>query len=826
MLSLAQQPDKTEPQNILRFSVRQPGFSLPTDPSNEELAFDWTLSDADKKLVLKRRGDDNRRRYAIQLCVVRKYSRFLSDFSSVSTKIIGYISSQLEINPVLFLTNIEREMTDEEYRKDIQEYMGLIPFTDDTIDALEAWILQIVRADFYVEDLIQRAETFLRQNKIIFPASKQLERMVNSAYAKAEKRIFELIAMKIPDAIRNSIDKILEIGPDRNKSDFFAFDDYPPEAKAKALSEQLDKYNELVSIGIDTVCFQDIPPALLNELGKAVKCYDAWQIKRFEESKRYALAACYLHELRKTILDNIVYMNSKYLTNIHREAKNAFEKEHGALRKRLQKGIETLKELGKKVLSLGTDQTIGPVFQVISRPAIEDAITVSEDFTRLEERGYLEKLQGKYRSFRKFFPKFLQLNFLAEHGGEYLIQAITIARQLDSGELKTIPGDCPTQFVPVSWMKMLKLNDGTIDRKTWELSLAIAMKEALKTGVLYLPDSRGYKSFWELVYNDEKWATEKQQAYTKLGFPPDAEKFVERLTSEFNQVAAATCNGIHNNPYVKIMKEHISFKKEEALPVSPETEKLRELIASQIPKVRIEKLLKEVNALCSFVDAIRPVDGSTSRTDNYLPSLYASLIAHGTNLGIYAMANSNDKITVSMLQRATKACFREDTLKASNTILVNYQNSLESTAAWGDGHSSSSDGQRFGVNHSMLNASFYPRYFGYYDKIITVYTHVSDQCTVFSTKVISCGLREALYVLDGLLDNISDLTPIEHHTDTHGYTDHIFALCYLLGFSFMPRLTALHKRSLYKIDKNKTYGILESLFEGTGQHGNYQRAMG
>jgi TnpA family transposase len=45
------------------------------------------------------------------------------------------------------------------------------------------------------------------------------------------------------------------------------------------------------------------------------------------------------------------------------------------------------------------------------------------------------------------------------------------------------------------------------------------------------------------------------------------------------------------------------------------------------------------------------------------------------------------------------------------------------------------------------------RYYGYYEKAIGIYTHISDQSAVFSTRVISCSPREALYVLDGLLDN-------------------------------------------------------------------------
>jgi len=67
-----------------------------------------------------------------------------------------------------------------------------------------------------------------------------------------------------------------------------------------------------------------------------------------------------------------------------------------------------------------------------------------------------------------------------------------------------------------------------------------------------------------------------------------------------------------------------------------------------------------------------------------------------------------------------------------------------------------------------------------------VYTRVSDQFSVFAERTISCSVREAIYVLDGLLENDTILRPREHYTDTHGFTEQLFGLCYLLGFSFMP----------------------------------------
>jgi TnpA family transposase len=47
------------------------------------------------------------------------------------------------------------------------------------------------------------------------------------------------------------------------------------------------------------------------------------------------------------------------------------------------------------------------------------------------------------------------------------------------------------------------------------------------------------------------------------------------------------------------------------------------------------------------------------------------------------------------------------------------------------------------------------------------------------------------------LENDSVLRLREHATDTHGYIEDLFGLCYLLGYSFMPRIRDLADQQLY-----------------------------
>jgi TnpA family transposase len=66
-------------------------------------------------------------------------------------------------------------------------------------------------------------------------------------------------------------------------------------------------------------------------------------------------------------------------------------------------------------------------------------------------------------------------------------------------------------------------------------------------------------------------------------------------------------------------------------------------------------------------------------------------------------------------------------------------------------------------------------------------------------KLINATVRDATYVLDGLLYHESELQIEGHHTDTAGFTDHVFALRHLLGFRFAPLLRHLGETRLFPL---------------------------
>ena len=74
---------------------------------------------------------------------------------------------------------------------------------------------------------------------------------------------------------------------------------------------------------------------------------------------------------------------------------------------------------------------------------------------------------------------------------------------------------------------------------------------------------------------------------------------------------------------------------------------------------------------------------------------------------------------------------------------------------------------------------------------------MSDTYIALFSSFISCGVWEAVHILDGLLENESDIRPDTLHADTQGQTESVFGLAHLLSTKLMPRIRNWKDLTLY-----------------------------
>lgn len=193
----------------MRIRRRAPSIALPDDPSQEELLQCWTLSSRDRDEIMRCRGDANRRRFAVQLCTLRAYARFLPATTPAPVTITNYLARQLDLPLVLFGEAPGRSATETEQLQRIRDYLGWRPFDEQARVRLTGWLAQRATDDLLPIDLVSRAEDILRSWQIVLPTRSTLEELVASITAHVQDDIYTRIATELSPELQRAVDELL-----------------------------------------------------------------------------------------------------------------------------------------------------------------------------------------------------------------------------------------------------------------------------------------------------------------------------------------------------------------------------------------------------------------------------------------------------------------------------------------------------------------------------------------------------------------------------------------------------------------------------------------
>jgi len=156
---------------------------------------------------------------------------------------------------------------------------------------------------------------------------------------------------------------------------------------------------------------------------------------------------------------------------------------------------------------------------------------------------------------------------------------------------------------------------------------------------------------------------------------------------------------------------------------------------------------------------------------------------------------------------------RPETIAAANAAIVAAHNRLDIVGHWGAGEVASADSMRFLAPSNAIHAGPNPKYYGQ-ERGVTWYNMISNQFSGLAGAVIPGTLRDSLVVLALLLEQETELEPLEIMTDTAAYSDAIFGLFWLLGYRFSPRLADIGGVKLWRIDRQASYGPFDEIAWG------------
>ena len=383
---------------------------------------------------------------------------------------------------------------------------------------------------------------------------------------------------------------------------------------------------------------------------------------------------------------------------------------------------------------------------------------------------------------------------------------------MNANNARRIPDDAPKAFVRPRWTPFVFTGDG-IDRRYYELCVLAELKNALRSGDLWVQGSRQFKDFEDYLLPKERFNAMRSAKELPIDIDTNVDTYLaerlDRLHEALVRVNALAVNG--ELPDAEIQAG--------VLKVSPLTndvpEKAVELMRqayARLPHLKITELLLEIDHWTGFSRHFTHLKTQEPAADKVL--LLTAILADAINLGLTKMAEASPGCTVARLSWLSAWHIRDETYSKALAEIVNFQHRLPLAEHWGEGTTSSSYGQRFragGRGEAIGQVNL--RYGN--EPGALFYTHISDQYAPYYTKVINATIRDATHILDGLLYHESDLKIEEHYTDTAGFTDHVFALCHLLGFRFAPRIRDLADKRFYVPCRSNLYPELSLLIGGT-----------
>jgi len=800
-------------RQILSLSERESLLALPDDELTlTRMAY---FSEQDLAFINAHRKPASRFGFAVLLCYLKNVGFAPDKKSSPAAELLRVIGTRLKLSVELWQEYISgRDTTRREHLGELYRYLELKAFNGALQkECIQHLLPQSTRTDrgiLIAEELLK----YLHQRRIIVPGIDVVERTCAEAMTLGDKAVYTTLNTHLSATHKSAFDALL-MTTEKQISRLTWLLQPPGKINGKNVLQHIDRLNAIEALALPEGVDRTVHQNRLLKLAREGRKMSSRDLADFTPARRYATMVCVLTEARATIIDEIIELHERILGSMFSRAKRQQAERLQKTGKLIQQKLRQYVSVGQAILDARNagEDPLSAVEQILPWEDFAASLEETRLLARKDNFEPLHLITEKFSTLRKYSSRLLSaLQLRATPAALPLNDALDTIREMYRKQLRKVPSSASVDFIPESWKKMVITPSG-IDRQYYEICAMNELKGALRAGDIWVRGSRRYKNFDDYLMPGDDF--EKLLNNNQLNIPveTDCEAYLKaRLTllaSRLEEVNTMAVTG--DLPDVDISDKGLKITPlDNSVPstISP----LADLIYNMLPHPKITEILDEVERWTTFTRHFTHLKNPLTRPqDNRL--LLTTILADGINLGLTKMAESCPGTTRASLENMQAWYIRDETYSAALAELVNAQKSRPLAALWGDGSTSSSDGQNFRVGSHGRYAGQVNMKYGQ-EPGIQFYTHISDQYSPFYTKVIS-RVRDSTHVLDGLLYHESDLEITEHYTDTAGFTEHVFALMHLLGFAFAPRIRDLHDKRLFIQGKADKYPALQSIISTT-----------
>jgi TnpA family transposase len=774
-------------------------------PSASELAFAQTQ-------VKSKRG-------LLRLLVMLKSFQRLGYFppsEAVPPTVVGHIRACLNLSANVCAIPPERSRY--YYAEAIRAYLGVHPYDRKAQTAIATAIAQAAEVMEYPADLINVAVEELVKERYELPAFSTLDRLVGHIRTVVNNRLFGRITNAMTPIQQAFVDDLLATSPASGLT--FSLLRAPPKSARLSHVQALQaKFEQMLTCGDVRQLLVTIAPVKVKSFAAQAKALALTDLRELKLAKRRALLVCLLYRVQVKTRDHLVEMFLKRVQKMHQSAKDKLVK----LREQHLAQTESMLGVLAEILQTSAGETdtasLGERVQSVleTHGGAVALLEQCEEITAYNSDNYLPLVWRFYSRYRSvLFPLVRGLEIQSTSQDLSLTAALTVVLAHEDRRAKWLPvDDLDLSFMSERWRRLVvEEHEGKLRlvRQQFEVCIFTYLAAEFKSGDACVVGSENYADFREQLLSWDECQPLLADYCQQTGMAPTAAQFVEQLQTKLTETATTVDQICKDGTQITISADgEPVLKRIAAAPPPSGAKELEAEILQRLPERSVLDILCHVEHWLNWVRHFGPVSGSEPKIENSVERYILAVFGYGCNLGPNQTArHTRGKVSSRMLAYVNRQHISIQQIEAAMRDLINAYNLLELPKCWGTGKKAAADGSKFEVYENNLMSEYHIRYGGYGG---IAYHHVSDTYIALFTHFINCGVWEAVYILDGLLKNTSDLQPDTLHVDTQGQSTTVFGLSYLLGIKLMPRIRNWQDYKFFRPSQDAVYEYIDPLFK-------------
>ncbi|MGO9357812.1 MAG: Tn3 family transposase [Xanthobacteraceae bacterium] len=802
---------------IDRTAYPRPGARL----TREELTARYNLADADLAFIRANARADAGRLMLATLLKTRQDLGYFAMPEEVHPDTVAHLAVQLGLAaPSAWSNETRRTKSVYRYQAATRAHLSVRPYDEMAERLVADTTLKAAESMSDPADLINHAVEALQAAAIDLPAFSTLDRLINSVRAEVHARIYDQVRLRLTADHERTLDGLLVKPPNSVTTNFNRLKQTPGPATPKTIRLWIERLEWLTGLIDPGPLLDGVTHTKLRQFASeaaALEVNDLLDISR--PGKRHTLLLSLLRQAQMRCRDELIEMMLRRIRRTQAAAKEQLE----ALHDQHQEIEEALIGIFGLVLETAQAQETDAAFGRQVRKLLADQGGVEalaeqcETVSAWHDKNDLPLLwpiHAKHRSL--LFQLVDRLDIRSATQDTSLLDALTLVRGLRYARRNELRDPVDLGFAAERWRRFVvkaRSEPVTLDRRALEVCVFVHLADALQAGDLYVAGSENFADYRAQLLPWDECESRLASYCATLGLPERGEDFAAALKHELITAAAELDAGYADNAELSIDPDGTPHLKQ--LATTERSEGLAEFeqeVRARMPERHLLDILKNAEHWARFTRHFGPPSGSDPKLTQAVQRYLFTVFGYGCNLGPNQTARHAPEIaTAQAMRRINAQHINADKLEAAMVDVIGQYVRFRLPGHWGSGRAAIADGTHVKLRENNLLGSRHIRYGGYGG---IAYHHIADTYIALFTTFITCGVWEAVHILDALLKNRSEIQPDTVHADTQGQSEPVFGLCRLLGIKLMPRMRGLSDAVFYRAAKSIRYQHIDALFGG------------